>query len=133
MHPQHIASLEMANSCSCAPTTHKGSFRCGLHRGAQVSNGESLSTKTHSQASSAAAINPCICSPTSHPGSFRCNLHRSKGDTWEGHPLQPSARAKSSSRNSVKAADHIHGSKEIQALELRRLGMHIAAVTCTWI
>lgn len=80
--------------CLCAPTIHKGSFRCRLHRVAVrnvVSDGDSWSTAV----SQASATTPCLCAPTSHPGSFRCHLHRAREPSWGGRPLRPSAHAKS--------------------------------------
>ena len=100
--------------CLCAPTIHKGSFRCRQHRVAVrnvASDGDSWNT-TVSQAS---AIVPCLCAPTSHPGSFRCHLHRATEASWGGRPLRPSAHVKSL-RNAelppVKAGEHSFGLKK---------------------
>ena len=71
--------------CLCAPTTHKGSFHCRLHRAIEERNGNSLRTKVLSHASFA-TVTFCLCSPTSHPGSFRCHLHRSSKATWSHAP-----------------------------------------------
>ncbi|KAG0554015.1 hypothetical protein KC19_12G056400 [Ceratodon purpureus] len=99
--------------CLCAPTIHKGSFRCRLHRVAArkvASDGDSCTA-----VSQASATVPCLCAPTSHPGSFRCHLHRATDVSWGGRPIRPSAHAKSL-RNvelpPVKAADHSVGLKK---------------------
>jgi hypothetical protein len=108
--------------CLCAPTIHKGSFRCRQHRVAArnvASDGDSWST-TVSQTS---ATVPCLCAPTSHPGSFRCHLHRSREASWGGRPLRPSAHAKSL-RNAelppVKAGDHSFGLKKAAFARMNR-------------
>jgi len=81
----------MAPACVCAPSGHKGSFRCRQHRAAArsvASDQDSRSTVTQATAT-------CLCAPTSHPGSFRCRLHRTQEANWGGRPLLPSSHAKS--------------------------------------
>ena len=92
MHPHHITiTITMAEMevCACAPTSHRGSFRCRLHRAGKTSNEEDLSAEVPAQESSAAVIS-CLCAPTRHPGSFRCHLHCAKESTWRGRPLHSS-------------------------------------------
>lgn len=82
----------MAPACVCAPSGHKGSFRCRQHRvpvRSVASDRDSRSTVNQASAT-------CLCAPTSHPGSFRCRLHRvQEANTWGGRPILPSAHAKS--------------------------------------
>lgn len=80
----------MAPACVCAPSGHKGSFRCRHHRAAaRVVVSDRESQEAVSQASAT-----CLCAPTSHPGSFRCRLHRNQEADWKGRPLLRSAPAK---------------------------------------